>query len=304
MIGSNLTAAEGCHPTYIHSFDSDGFTVGSDTWLNKSGQSHVAWNWKAGGTPTVDNSAGVGATPTAGSVKIDGSNLGSALAGTTAATRLTANTTNGFSIIKYVGTGSAATIAHGLSSAPELYILKKLAAGAWPVWSAAMDMNKYLQLNSDASQATDTGPWNNTSPTASVWSVGADSGTNENAVNFIAYLFHAVEGYSKIGSYVGTSNNDGPFLYCGFKPAFLLVRAIDSGQQWGIEDNTRNLYNVIDEILYPNLANAADSGSVYYVDFVSNGIKWRGNNATMNYTGINYMFYACAESPFKYSNAR
>ena len=316
LIGSNLTAAEGCHPTYIHSFDSDGFTVGSDTWLNKSGQSHVAWNWKAGGTPTVDNSAGVGATPTAGSVKIDGSNLGSALAGTTAATRLTANTTNGFSIIKYVGTGSAATIAHGLSSAPELYILKKLAAGAWPVWSAAMDMNKYLQLNSDASQATDTGPWNNTSPTASVWSVGADSGTNENTANFIAYLFHSVEGYSKVGSFTGNGSGsadsnpwwpEGPFVYTGFTPEFLIIKQISTVDEgWSAWDGTREPYNTVDLQIDVNGTRAEYTANAltFAVDFLSNGFKIDTAYSSMNKDAKIYLYYAVAKSPFKYSNAR
>ena len=272
--------------------------------FNGSGDTFVAWNWKAGTAPTADNSAGAGATPTAGSVKINGSNLGSALAGTTAATRLSADTTNGFSIVKYVGTGGAATIAHGLSVAPELFIIKKLESGAWPVGSTYMGMNKYMQLNTDAAEATDTGPWNNTSPTASVWSVGADSGTNENTANFIAYLFHSVEGYSKVSSYRGTGvtgSYSGPFVYTGFRPAYILIKSTAAGCNWVVFDDKRIGYNPENYRLIANtdvIEHTTD-----YIDFMSNGFKVITAHSDVGTGGDTYLYYAVAKSPFKYANA-
>ena len=185
-------------------------------------------------------------------------------------------------------------------------IVKNLdSSAAWIVGSQELTSSSYIIVfNGDGAEYTSTNKFSEEAPTASVVILGDADETNKDTESFISYCFHSVEGYSKIGSYVGTSDNDGPFIYCGFKPAYLLVRAIDSGQQWGVYDNARDAYNVMDEILYPNLAAAAGTGSVYYVDFVSNGFKWRGDNATMNYTGINYMYYAVAESPFKTSNAR
>ena len=298
----------------VKSFDSDGFSIEDGTsggapagGTNASGESYASWSWKAGGTPTADNSAGAGATPTAGSVKIDGSNLGSALAGSIAATRLSANTTNGFSIVEYVGTGSGATIAHGLSVAPELFIIKKLTAGAWPVGSTVMGMNKYMQLNTDAAEATDTGTWNNTSPTASVWSIGADSGTNENTYSYIAYLFHSVEGYSKVGSYTGNGTAgsgefDGTFVYTGFLPAWVMLKRYDDSQSWWMFDDKRNAYNTMNNSLRADTTSTTNTN--YWLDMVSNGFKLRESSAAINFSTGEYLYMAFSHSPFKYANAR
>ena len=138
LLTSNTTDSEQTDANKFSSFDGDGFSVGTSGAVNADGDTYVGWCWEAGGAPTADNSANAGATPTAGSVKIDGSNLGSALAGSIAATRLSANTTNGFSVVTYTGTGSAGTIAHGLGAAPKWVIVKcrsnAISSPAWPVW--------------------------------------------------------------------------------------------------------------------------------------------------------------------------
>ena len=296
---------------YITSFDSDGFTAGGTTNTNFTdpGDDFVAWNWKAGGAPTADNSAGAGATPTAGSVKIDGSNLGSALAGSIAATRLSANTTSGFSIVEYVGTESAATVAHGLSQVPELIFYKNVtntSNGEWAVYSNELTSNNYyLVLNTNAIQDQDTGRFNDTTPTSSVFTVGGSWITNGSGNSIIAYCFHGIEGYSKVGSFVGNYNADGTFIYLGFRPAwFMWKRAIGSGGDdggWVVKDNKRPSYgNVIDEQLYANDSGAENDGN--NIDFVSNGVKMR--NTAMQGTSTTYLYLAFAESPFKYSNAR
>jgi hypothetical protein len=300
---------------YLSSLDSDGFTstAGASGVINwdESGRTYVAWNWKAGGAPTADNSAGAGATPTAGSVKIDGSNLGSALAGSIAATRLSANTTAGFSIVKFQNNAtSGATVAHGLGVTPELIITKMIdGTYSWYTYCKYMDATApedyYMELNEAGGKADSaTDGWNDTLPTSSVFSLG-DGGSNSlGSKNVIAYCFTSIEGYSKVGSYEGNGNVDGTFIYCGFKPACIIVKDADtSARNWFIFDNKRNPYNVVDEKLYPNLSIAETTPADAY-DFISNGLKVRSTDANWNTSGDSYIYIAFAESPFKTANAR
>ena len=304
---SNETDAQFTDDDALMSFDSTGFTLGAEDGANNGSNSYVSWDWKAGGAPTADNSAGAGATPTAGSVKIDGSNLGSALAGTIAATRLSASTTAGFSIVVYEGTEAVATVAHGLSQAPELILFKNIdSALFWPVYSKPTDATDYLKLNDTNARADSDGYFNDTEPTSTVFSLGDK--TNLNRDTCIAYCFHSIEGYSKVGSYVGNGNADGTFVYTGFRPSYILYKLYDgeAGQNWVIEDAARNPYNYLNKTLLPN-SNAAEADStstVAGIDFVSNGIKFRGTDNGMNYSGYDYIYMAFAESPFKTSNAR
>jgi len=310
-IQSNSTAAEGGGNQdqygYLSSFDSDGFTAASGTsannYFNNSSYTYVAWNWKAGGAPTADNSAGAGNTPTAGSVKIDGSNLGSALAGTIAATRLSANTTAGMSVVSYTGTGSAATIGHGLSSAPELIIVKNRdQADAWQVGSSkGIDFTDYLVLDDTAAATDNVDRWNDTAPSASVFTIGDGVEVNTNTEDYIAYCFHSVEGYSKVGSYTGNASADGAFVYCGFRPAYVLVRATNVVTNWNAANNKMPEYNVTDLYLTPNTT--AVQSEEAFADLLSNGFKFRNTSTSFN-AAYNYIFYAVAESPQKYSNAR
>jgi hypothetical protein len=264
-------------------FISDGFSLTAGGGINANTNNHVAWNWKAGGT-AVSN--------TAGSIT----------------SSVSANTTTGFSIVSYTGTGANATVGHGLSTAPSFVILKgRNEARQWIIGSDALtDWTKYL-LFTTASEGTASDVWNSTAPTSSVLSVGTNINSNKLNVNYIAYCFANIEGYSKVGSYTGNSSADGTFVYTGFRPAFILAKKYTGSDNWFIHDNKRVdrgvNSNAIDDYLRPDLANGeGDDGES--VDFLSNGFKWRINSGLRNQSGESYIYLAIAETPFKYANAR
>ena len=300
--------ANGFTVTHTINSNNDGGTIRKGThFLNDT---YVAWNWKAGGATTADNSESAGATPTAGSVKIDGSNLGSALAGSIAATRLSANTDAGFSIVTYSGTGSNATVAHGLSSAPDVVLVKgRVAANTrfWTYWGSQFTAaTHYIYLNSTA--ATDTGGatiTNSTYPASTVFSIGTSTFVNGSSDTYVAYCFHSVEGYSKFGTYIGNGVADGAFVYTGFRPAMVIVKNASSAYRWIIIDSVRDSFNPSGSWLAPNSPDDEDvfSGS-YPHDFLSNGFKLRADTTTLNNSTKTFIYMAFAEIPFKYANAR
>ena len=302
---SSTTGAEAQFGDTVLTFESDGFQLEGTDGPNASSQSNVAWNWKAGGVPSADNSAGAGATPTANSVKIDGSNLGSALAGTIAATRLTANTEAGFSIVSYTGSGSNATVAHGLGVAPKWVIVKKRNDGGdWDIWHQGMgDGTKYMVF-SDQALLTATNIWNSTIPTSSVFSVGTHNTTNGSSDTFIAYCFAEIEGYSRFGKYTGTGEADGPFVYTGFRPAWLMYKNISSSStDWIVKDSVRQTENMMELGVRANKFDAEES-SLNNIDFLSNGIKFLSTGSFANDNNDEFIYMAFAEAPFKYANAR
>ena len=270
---------------WIDSFDSDGFTViagaSNANWWNNSGDDFVGWNWKAGGA-AVSNTDG------------------------TITSSVSANTTAGFSIVSYEGNStSGATIGHGLSSAPELVICKEreTAGYDWLCYAEPIGATKNIRLNLSNAAATSTGFWNDTAPSASVFTVGNNGDVNISGKDIIAYCFHSVEGYSKVGSYVGNGDADGPFIYTGFRPAFFLWKNTEySGTDWGIIDNQREGYNVDNDPLYASTSAAEYTTDV--ADILSNGIKVRHDLGNMNESNDVIIFMAFAESPFKTSNAR
>tara|TARA_R100000963_G_scaffold11097_1_gene8039 strand:+ start:224 stop:1225 length:1002 start_codon:yes stop_codon:yes gene_type:complete len=305
----NGTNAENEDAEKIISLDSDGFTTGVDGATNDNTETYAAWNWKAGGAPTATNSAGAGATPTAGSVKIDGSNLGSALAGTIPATKLSANTTSGFSIITWEGTGAIGTVAHGLSVAPELVIVKNFdMINEWPVGTdkGGYDFTDYLRLDGNRAMSDDDRIWNDTPPSPTVFTVGAHDSVNESGDGSVSYCFHSVDGYSKVGAYTGNGDANGTFVYTGFKPKFVIVKNANLADDWEIYDGTMNPYNYLDLGLKANTNGAeyALNSANRAWDFVSNGFKVRGTNGGINQNNDEMIFLAVAESPFKTSNAR
>jgi len=295
----------------IDSFTTDGFVVqkGSDPshtleGINQTGGTYVGWNWRLGGAPTVDNSAGVGAVPTAGSVKVDGSNYGSALAGSIAATRLSANTTSGCSIVTYTGTGSDGTIAHGLSQAPEMLVFRRRDADGTDhlVYHSALGAGKNLRHNNTDAENSNTTFFQNTAPTSTVFSIGGTA-LNTSGRTFVVYCFHSVEGFSKFGSYTGNGSADGPFVYTGFRPSWIMVKQSSaSGEHWEMWDDKRSTYNINTPLIYANLTNAEGGNSLRY-DVLSNGFKLRTTNAGAN-ASATYIYMAFAENPFKYSLAR
>jgi len=293
--------------TVYTAFGSDGFSLGTGD-MNNASQNYVNWSWKAGGAPTATNSAGAGNTPTANSVKVNGSNLGSALAGTMAVTKMSVNTTAGYSVLTYNGTASAGTLPHGLSVAPAMVITKELGNNNdWFMYHQKIDSSPqgyYMQPNVSAFKNANANIWNNTAPTGSVFSVGTDSGSNGSGRNYVAYCFQEIEEYSKFGLYTGNGNADGPFAYCGFRPAFIWVKRTDSNQDWLIWDTTRSTYNLTNSALYGGNNYAEATQASKNIDILSNGFKIRHTYDVSNNNASPIIFIAFAESSFKYSNAR
>jgi hypothetical protein len=280
QLESNGTGAETTETTGITAFGSDGFTTGALAQLNTSSATYVAWNWKANGS---------GSSNTAGSIT----------------STVSANTTSGFSVVTYTGTGANATVGHGLGVAPAMVIVKSrtLAGGHWTVYHSALGNTKGMLMNTSDSVYTNSGFWNNTNPTSTVFTVGTDGSVNQNTQNQVAYCFAEVAGYSKFGSFAANGSTDGPFVFCGFKPAFIIFKSTSAGTNWQMYDSKRNTYNVANRILYPHDSASEATASVGMIDFTSNGFKVRNAYGDMNSSGTT-IFMAFAESPFKYSLAR
>jgi hypothetical protein len=278
---SNSTGAEAVISNGLLSFDSDGFTYGDYSNGNQSGITHAAWNWKA-------NGAGVSNT--------DGS----------ITSTVSANVDAGFSIIGYTGTGAAATVGHGLTlKEPDLIIVKdRDDTSHWYVYNKDVGNTKALFLNLTNAEGN-TGAWDNTTPSSTVFSLETSIAVNASADTYIAYAFHSVDGYSKFGSYTGNGDADGPFVHCGFKPAFVMLKRSDSDSSghWLMKDSKRDESN--GNTLY-SMANRtdADTDNTVEIDYLSNGFKQRSTNNVNNANASTYIFLAFAESPFKYSNAR
>lgn len=266
---------------YVSAATNTGFTttVGSGTGdqTNRSTWSYVAWNWDAG-TSTVTN--------TAGSIQ----------------SNVRANTTAGFSIVTWTYNG-AATIGHGLNAVPKFMIIRgRNAVYNWDVYHASIGATVRLMLNSTAATQTQTGPFNNTTPTSTVFSQGPSWYNNGELL--VGYIFAEVAGYSSIGSYTGNGSADGPFVYCGFKPKFIILKASSvAATNWQINDTARDTFNVANKRLSPSAVDA-EATNYNFGDILSNGFKIRQTDQTWNSSGQTYVYAAFAENPFKYSLAR
>ena len=280
LIRSNNTAADATTSTttYFNSFDSDGFTIGQETGMNANGQDIVAWNWKAGTT---------GSGTTGGS-------------GTSKAYTYSVSTTAGFSIIRYLGNQTAGhEIPHHLADTPKFIIVKNLAdTRNWNTYHHSQGATKYMVLNNNDAEATSASLWNDTSPTSSNIILGSGQNVNQTDSAHVAYCFAEKRGYTKFGSYTGNGNANGTFIYTGFKPAFVIVKCTShSGESWWIGDNKRPGYNVNQKALLANSTSAEVDASYQAVDFVSNGIKWRGTNDRVNANAKTYILMAFADEP-------
>ena len=277
-MGDNDNAQYG----YISSFDSDGFSVtgsSSSAYFNQNSETYVNWFWKANGQ---------------GSSNTDG---------TINTTYTSANTTSGFSISTYTGTGSNATVGHGLGAVPSVILVKKTSGtGDWIGYFKALGNTKNARLNTTDAVDTNSTVWNATDPTSSVFSVGTFGETNGSGNTFVAYAFAEKTGFSKFGSYTGNGEaSDNAFIYTGFKPAFVLIKATDV-DEWRIYDNKRaNPFNVIDVRLKANASDAESSGN-NECDFLSNGIKIRSNSGGVGSSGQEYIYMCFAEEPLVSSN--
>ena len=279
-IHSDTSAAQSTNSSTLTAFGSNGFSVGANNSVNKSSDTLVSWNWKANGQ---------------GSANTDG---------TINTTYTSANTTSGFSISTYTGTGANATVGHGLGVAPKMVICKKLNGGdGWFVYNEANGNDKYIFLNtSTAVSGSSAGFWNSTSPTSTTFSLGTNGAVNASSSTYIAYCFADVQGYSKFGSYTGNGSTDGTFVYTGFKPAWILTIRTNGNYKRLISDNKRNPFNAVNTYLSAEYADTDASG--IDLDFLSNGFKLRTTDVQRNASGSPYIYMAFAEEPFVSTNGQ
>ena len=277
-IRPNATTAENTRPQALSKFLKGGFAVGDRTGMNSAGNSYVSWNWTANSGSTSSNSNGSITTTTQ------------------------VNSDAGFSIIEYTGNATAgATVGHGLSSAPEWFMIKSLSlATNWYVYHKSLGATSGLYLNTTAAAGSGSAnAWNQTAPTSSVITLnGSGYGSNNASATYLIYAWHEVDGFSKFGSYEGNSSSDNAFVYLGFKPAVVIFKNIDAGgTNWTIVDNKRDKFNPAGRLLIPNGTDTEyDYTSSYPLDFLSNGFKIRANTTIMGQNTIIYM--AFAEHPF------
>ena len=281
VIYPNGTAVEGTSSSRITSFDSDGFSLGSSGDTNSNSRTFASWNWKANG---------------AGSSNSDGS----------ITSTVSVNTTAGFSIVSYTGTGSNATVGHGLGSAPGWIVLKNRTTNRnWEILhhkNTASPATQQLEFITDAT-ATVTTQWNSVMPTSSVFSIGTNDSTNKSGNSFVAYCFAEKNGYSKFGTYTGNGDVDGPMIYCGFKPAWGIFKRTNSTGNWIMMDNKRSPFNEMQKNLFVNTTAAEDSSTSYNdFDFLSNGVKIREDNNDINASGSTYIYMLFAENPIVGTN--
>ena len=278
-ISSNLGSAEINNSSQsISAFTSDGFTTGINNPANEPASTtkgFMSWNWLANGTGVANTDGSISST-------------------------VSANTTAGFSIVSYTGTGSAGTIGHGLNAVPKMIISKSLANGEhWGTYHASLGNGKVIALNSTDASITNSTYWNNTSPTTSVWSVGTSPLTNHPNAS-IAYCFAEKTGYSKFGSYTGNGNADGTFVYTGFKPAFVILKRTNGGTNDWVLYDTKRCINGIENALEPNTSNSEATviaKTDYNIDLLSNGFKPRSNSDQLNGSADTYIYMAFAEEP-------
>ena len=269
----------------VSSFDSDGFTVGSDAGSNGSAKTFASWNWKAGGSASSNSDGDITSS-------------------------VSVSTDAGLSIVSYTGSGTDSdTVGHGLGAAPKMIILKKRnALDNWYVMHTSLTTNNSLNLDTtNAQRSTSVLTYGvlSTSPTSSTFSFAAGGGAvptgnvNNSGSTYIAYCFAEKKGYSKFFSYEGNSNSDGPFVYLGFRPAWLMVKPIDASDNWVMFDNKRhNALNssVSPYFLYAN-KNFAETTDTKLIDFLSNGFKIRASGNTVNRSST-FIGMAFAEQPF------
>ena len=276
-IRTNANNAEDTKTNAVTAVNSDGFVLGADSSndINASGQTYASWNWKANGQGSANTDGSINTTYTS------------------------VDTTSGFSISTYTGTGSAGTIGHGLGAIPSVVLVKKTSAAEdWVMYHKSLGNGKNMRFNTNEVADTSSAPWNATTPTSSAFSVGASTLTNGSSTNYIAYCFAEVQGFSKMGSYTGNANVDGGFIYTGFKPAWVLIKNTAANESWFLYDNKRG-YNGSMAALFPN-ETAADAFA-NNIDLLSNGFKLKTAGAILN-SNATFIYTAFAAAPLVGSN--
>ena len=276
---SNLTAAESADASSLTSFNSDGFSLGLASNYNGLNDTYVAWTWDAGSSTVTNNDGSI-------------------------SSQVRANASAGFSIVTWTGTGSNSTVGHGLGTAPAMYIVKSRTSSlAWSVYHSALGANERLKLSGDTEAQASTTYWNNTAPTSTVFSVGTSPAENSSGADRVTYCFAPVAGYSAFGSYVGNVA-DGPFVYTGFRPRWIMIKRTDVSDDWQIRDTTLNTYNPMQKTLFANLPQEEVTLTDRDYDILSNGFKIRGTDIEINASGGTYIYAAFAENPFSIARAR
>ena len=288
---SNLTDAEVTDADTLTSFNSNGFTIGADagdSGSNANGHTFVAWNWEGGGTASSNSDGDI-------------------------TSQVSANTSAGFSIVKYSGSGNVSdTVGHGLNVNPAFITIKQRTGTYWwRVYHSYYGTNatQGLFLNATNGSYTHDNIGGIKAITSTTFGFGTNGtndldGVNKSSNDYIAYCFSEVAGYSKFGSYTGSGNADGTFVFTGFRPAWVLIKSTSGSTHWVIKDTARDTYNVANKTLLANSNTTEDTSSSFSIDFLSNGFKSRTSGTHVNANGTTYIYLAFAESPFKYSRAR
>ena len=276
LVSDDTGAALTSFSDLLTSFDADGFSLGADGTVNNvnvNTSTYVAWQWLANGTGSSNTDGSINTTSTS------------------------ANTTSGFSVVTYSGNGSDnQTIGHGLGIAPKMIISKRRdASGGWTTYHDAVGINKVFYLNSTSAAISNTEQYRAT-PTSSVYTIGVGGDINNSSGTYVAYVFAEIPGYSSIGSYTGNGSTDGPFVYTGFKPAFIMYKVTSTTDSWEMYDTTRQTSNVYGTQVKANLSNAETDDT--RIDILSNGFKARSTNTAVNASGATYIYMAFAENPF------
>ena len=263
----------------IQSWNSDGFIIGPDDAFNKNTKNFVSWNWKAGNSQ--------GSSNTDGSINT---------------TYTSVNTTAGFSISNYTGTGANATVGHGLGAVPKWIIVKKYdGSDNWTVYHASLGATKEMRLDTTDSVGTSSARWNDTEPTSSLFYLGNDNSVNASGGTYVAYCFAEKTGYSKFGQYTGNGSSNGSFIFTGFKPSLVITKCFagtNAGStNWSMMDNKRFGYNTILPYLYANTNSAEETTqNVNNIDILSNGFKCKESDSNRNAGGNSYIFMAFGQS--------
>ena len=286
LFSSDSKVAQTSNGPFMASYDADGFTYdGSGSNPNDGSVTYVAWCFRAnGGTATA-------------TITESGNNPGAVVQ---------ANPKGGFSIITYTGTGGAGTIAHGLDSAPTFMIMKNRGvADPWAVYHIGTDASapatKYLVLNTNAAAADDATYWNDTAPTSSVLTVGTNHSVNADGENYVAYVWAPVEGGSRFGRFQGNEDDDGTFIYTGFRPKIIFIKENDNADDWCVYDTARSTFNPVQKVVRWENAAAEFDNSARAIDILSNGFKIRTSNSTINQAST-FVYGAWGDVPFKYNN--
>ena len=276
---SNTNNAEATLTTGVSAFNSNGFSF-SGAAYNTNGYTFVGWQWKANGGTTTTNDASATGVGTIDSV-------------------YQANTTAGFSIVTYTGTGSAGTIAHGVGTTPHWVLVKNRSTGDRQWYNQHIknsSASKGQTLSTTGAEQTLSAVFGDTRASSTVFTVGDNNSINDSGDDYVAYVFAPIQGYSKFGSYTGNGNADGAFVYTGFKPAWLMIKRIDSANHWLMFDIKRDINNVGEKWLRADTNDAASTG--IYWDGLSNGFKARTNDPIINASGGTYIYMTFAEHPF------